>query len=305
VTDRPDNIPLAVAIRLVSAASLAALNALVKLVEARGASLPEVLFFRQALSVPLVAAAVAVGPGLATLRTRRLPAHAVRMASGLTGMALLYLCVTRLPLAEATTLTFTVPIFATILGALWLGEPTGWRRWLAVGVGFSGVLVVVRPGGGSMDALGLAAGLAYGLTAAFVSIQLRQIGRTEGPLTTVFWFAALSVPVLAPVLLVMRPHPPLVWAMLGGVGVLGALTQVTLTGALRFGPVSAVVPIDYAGLIWASLFGWLAFGLLPTHATLLGAPLVVGSGLFIAWREQVRLRRAPGARAPTFPTASP
>ena len=274
------------------------MNALVKLAEAQGARLGEILFFRQAVSVPVLAALIAAGPGLASVRTGRIGAHAVRAATGTAGMFLLFACVSLLPLAQATTLTFSVPIVATILGALWLGEPTGWHRWSAVAAGFVGVVVVAQPWAGHFAPLGTAAGLGYAVTTALVSIQLRQIGRTEAPMTTVFWFAALSTPVLGTVYLFCAgPHPPLVWAILVGIGLVGSITQLALTGALRLAPVSVVVPMDYSQLVWATLYGWALFGVLPAAATWVGAPVIVASGLYIVWREQVVRRAAVATRA--------
>lgn len=274
---RPDRIPLAILVRLASALGISTMNALVKLAEAHGARLGEILFFRQAVSVPVLALLIAAGPGLGSVRTGRIGAHAVRAATGVTGMFLLFASVTLLPLAQATTLTFSVPIFATILGALWLGEPTGWHRWAAVAAGFAGVLVVAHPWSGGFAPLGTAAGLGYAVATALVSIQLRQIGRTETPLTTVFWFATLSTPVLAIAYAVTAgPHPPLVWALLVGIGLVGSFTQLALTGALRLGPVSIVVPMDYSSLLWATLYGWALFGVLPAATTWIGAPVIVG-----------------------------
>ena len=286
-----DRIPAAIGLRLLAMLCVVAMGLLGKLAQARGAALGEILFFRQAASIPLTAALAAAGPGLAGFRTKRLPAHAGRAAVGLLGMVMLFTSLDLLPLAEATTLQFTVPIFATILGALLLGEPTGWHRWVAVLTGFAGVLIVAQPGGGHFPLWGTLAGLAYGLITSVVSILLRSIGRTEAPLTTVFWFATLSMVVLVPwYLLDYRAHPWPVWAMLIGLGVLGTFGQLGLTGSLKLAPVSVVVPMDYSSLIWATLLGFLVFGTTPGISTLIGAPVIVGSGLYIVWREHVRPR---------------
>lgn len=286
-----DRIPAAIGLRLFAMLCVVGMGLLGKLAQARGAGLGEILFFRQASSIPLTLAIAAAGPGLASLSTERLSAHAGRTAVGLSGMVMLFSSLALLPLAEATTLQFTVPIFATILGALLLGEPTGWHRWVAVLTGFAGVLIVAQPGGGHFPLWGTLAGLAYGLITAVVSILLRSIGRTEAPLTTVFWFATLSMVVLVPwYLLDHRGHPWPVWAMLIGLGVLGTAGQLGLTGSLKLAPVSVVVPMDYSSLIWATLLGFLVFGTIPGISTLVGAPVIVGSGLYIVWREHIRRR---------------
>jgi drug/metabolite transporter (DMT)-like permease len=287
-----DHILTGLGLRLFSALCLATLAALIKLAEARGAQLIEIMFFRQLIAVPVVTAWIAAGPGLATIRTPRIGAHATRTAVGLVSMAFNFGTFLLLPLAEGTVLQFTVPIFATILGALILLEPTGWHRWAAVVVGFAGVLIVAQPSGNHFPLLGTLVGLGSGLLMAIVAVLLRQLGRTESAGTTVFWFSALSVP---PLLLLwlfdIHAHDAATWAMLIGIGAIGGVGQLALTGALRFGPVSAVVPMDYSSFIWATLYGWLFFGMWPTRYTWLGAPVIVASGLYIVWREH-RLRRA-------------
>src|SRR3546814_281178 len=192
----PERIFAGLGLRLLSVGLLASMQALVKLAEARGAGLPETMFFRQACAVPLVLAWIAVRPGLASIRTQRIGAHLTRTIVGLMGMVCTFGAVLLLPLAEAMTLQFTVPIFATILSALVLREPTGRHRWAAVVLGFAGVLIVVQPGSGAFPLSGALVGLLAALLVAVIAILLRQIGRTEPAATTVFWFSALSLPPL-------------------------------------------------------------------------------------------------------------
>jgi drug/metabolite transporter (DMT)-like permease len=196
-----------------------------------------------------------------------------------------------LPLAEATTIGFSMPIFATILGALVLGEATGWRRWSAVLAGFVGVVIVTGAGGSAIPPLGALSGLAAAVLTATVSILLRQIGRTEAAMTTVFWFSFLSLLPLGVVLaFTVRAHPPIVWVLLLGIGLVGGCAQLAMTGSLSRGAVSIVVPMDYSSLVWATAFGWLIFGTLPVTATWIGAPIIITSGLYIVWREHLRRR---------------
>lgn len=284
-----DRLLSAVGLRLLSAGLFSGMNLLIKLAEGDGARLAEILFFRQFGAAMLVGAVVAAGPGLHSLRTRRMPAHLLRAAVGLTAMALTFSAILMLPLAEVTAIGFSMPIFATILGALILGEPTGWRRWAAVAAGFAGVLIVAQPAGGHIPPAGVALGLGAALCTAFISILLRQIGRTERAMTTVFWFSGISTLVLAPIFVrFVQPHGASTWAILLGIGLLGGTAQLAMTESLARGPVSVVVPMDYTSLLWATLFGWLAFGTLPAAATAAGAPIIIASGLFIVWREHRR-----------------
>jgi drug/metabolite transporter (DMT)-like permease len=286
-----DRILPAIALRLLSVLLLATMGALIKVAETRGVGVAEALFFRQGGAAITVAVVIALGPGVASVKTGRPGAHIRRTAVGLTSMACMFSAIMLLPLAEATTLQFTVPIFATILGALLLHEPTGWHRWGAVIAGFVGVLIVAQPGSGHFPFWGAVLGLVAAALSALVSILLRQIGRTEPAMTTVFWFSTLSVPVLAlPYAFTARMHDPLTWAILVAIGVVGGGGQIAMTASLRLAPVSVVVPMDYSSLVWATLYGWLLFGVLPAGATWIGAPVIIASGLYIVWREHVRRR---------------
>ncbi len=284
-----DRILPAIGMRLLSVVIFALMNSAIKLAERHGASVSEILFFRQFGACLLVSGVILAGPGLPSIATKRLPAHIVRAIVGLSAMAFTFNGIVALPLAEATTIGFTVPIFATILGALWLREPTGWHRWGAVIAGFVGVLIVARPGGEHFPLWGAGCALAGAFGTASVSILLRQIGKTESALTTVFWFSALSlIPLSLVYALAVQPHGLVAWACLAGVGILGGLAQIAMTTSLRLGPVSVVVPMDYSSLLWATLLGWLVFDTLPAEATWFGAPIIVASGLYIVWREHVR-----------------
>lgn len=287
-----DRLFTGIGLRLFAIFCLASMAALIKLAEEGGATLSEIMFFRQLAAVPVVLAFVALGDGLATLATTRFKSHAIRTGVGLIGMVANFGAVLLLPLAEAQTLAFTAPIFATILGALWLKEATGRQRWRAVMAGFVGVIIVAQPGNGQFPLVGALVGLFAAFMVASVSILLRQLTRSESAGTTVFYFSLLSVPLIAPFYaLDAQAHDLRVWALLIGIGVIGGMGQIALTAALRFAPVSTVVPMDYSGLVWATLYGWLLFGVLPGEWTWIGAPIIISSGLYIVWREH-RLRKA-------------
>ena len=285
----PDRLFPAILSRLTSVIAFVTMGALIKIAETRGARLGELLFFRQLLALPVVVIAVMAGPGLATLRTNRIGSHVLRTAIGLTSMAFMFTTVMLLPLAESTTIQFTVPIFATILGALILKEPTGWHRWGAVVAGFIGVLIVAQPGSGHIPLIGAITGLTAALMSASVSILLRRIGQTELATTTVFYFSVLSLPVLLPVFIIqMVPHDIQTWGLMVLIGLTGGVGQIAMTKSLTLAPVAVVVPMDYSGLLWASLYGYLLFNVLPAPMTWLGAPIIVASGLYIVWREHRR-----------------
>jgi drug/metabolite transporter (DMT)-like permease len=293
-TDQPaEQRPVvAVGLRLVTALLLAVMFALVKLAATRGVNIVESLFYRQCGSAICAVGMVAAGAGFGSLRTRRVGAHFGRMALGLCAMALNFAAMILLPLAEATTIGFSVPIFSTVLAAFVLGEPTGRWRWGAVAAGFFGVLLIVQPGTGEVPLFGASVALAAALLTASVTIVIRRLGATERASTTVFWFAVSS---LMPLGLLMPwfggAHDLATWAILGGLALVGGLAQLTLTGALRLAPVALVMPMDYTSLLWATLLGIWMFGELPTPWIWIGAPVIIASGLVIVWREHRLARR--------------
>ncbi len=288
----PQDRPLAaIGIRVVATVLLTAMFALAKLIQSYGVNLMEIVFYRQAIAILPVLALVIPTAGLASLKTGRPWLHASRTAVGTTGMILNFLTISLLPLAETQALWFATPLFATILSALILRETVGVHRWSAVAIGFVGVMIVIQPQSGHLPILGATTGLTAALLTAFVTILLRQLGRTEPALTTVFWFFTMST---IPLALFMpwfaQSHPPFVWLLLIGMGIVGGLGQVALTMSLQFAPVSTVAPVDYASLIWSTLFGFWLFAEVPTTWTWLGAPLIVVSGLYIVWRERKRMQ---------------
>lgn len=271
---------------------LSTLVMVVKYTASTGVRFPEILFWRQVPTVFLIGGWLATRGQLHRLKTDRLPVHFRRAMLGMVGMCFTFGAPLLLPLAESTTLGFTTPIFAVILSALLLKEAVGPVRWLAVALGFSGVLIMAQPGHAAIPLLGAAVGLGAGLMVAIISIQVRDLGRTDESLSIVFWFAALSAPVLALTLpFTVAQHSAWQWFLLLSAGLLGCIGQILLTASLRYGQVSSVTVMDYSALVWATLYGWLVWGDLPPAATWLGAPVIIAAGAVIAWREHLHHRR--------------
>ncbi len=289
---------LALGLRLVAMAMLSTMLVLVKLTGERGMPLPETMFWRQTLPALMLLGWLGARGQLHRLRTARPWIHFRRAMIGTAGMFLTLGVVQILPLAEATVLGFTAPVFAVILSALLLKERVGPWRWTAVAMGLLGIVIIAGPNQTHLPALGVAVGVGAAFMVALVSIQLRDLGRTEEPLTVVFYFSAMSAPFLA--LFLFRTgvhHDALGWLMLGGIGVAGLGAQLLMTAALRFGPVSSVIVMDYSQFGWATLWGWLVFAHLPPATTWIGAPIVIAAGLIIAWREHVLARARAGTPA--------
>jgi drug/metabolite transporter (DMT)-like permease len=276
----------ALGLRLFGVSCLSIMTVFIKLAGERGIPTSEMMFWRQAFAVPVVVTFVLATSGLPSLKTEHFGLHASRTIFGLITMALTFSSYLLLPLAEATTIGFTVPIFATIMSALVLRERTGWHRWGAVLAGFAGVLIVVQPGSGHIPATGAIVGLTSAFLIGCMTLLLRELGKTEAAGTTVFYFSALSVPILAPFLFLYgSAHDATGWLLLLAIGMIGGIGQIAFTASLRWAPISTVVGMDYISLLWSTVFGWLVWNHFPSAATWIGAPIIIASGLYIAWRE--------------------
>lgn len=299
----PERRTAGILLRLGSASSFAVMGACLKLAGDHGVNAPEMIFYRNVFGLPVVLGWILAGPGLAAIRTARPLAHVTRAGIGLVSMLFTFQALVMLPLAEATTVTFTAPIFATIFSALLLSERVGRHRWFAVLLGFAGVAVVMRPGGtsGAVPALGIAVALAAAIGQSAVAITIRQLGRTEQVAATVFWFTiATSLAGAALLPIFGQTHDGAAWMLLVVAGVFGGIGQLTMTASLRFAPVAVVAPFDYFQMLWALLLGWMIWSTEPAVTALVGAAMIASSGLYTAYREHRRHRRVTGV-APIQP----
>ncbi|WP_299191732.1 DMT family transporter [uncultured Erythrobacter sp.] len=283
---------LALAIRLMTAVVFATMSMLVKLAGERGVHLAELVFWRQAITLALVVLTLAILGKLASVRTQRVGAHARRAIFGIAGMFFVYGAVMLLPLAEATAISFTAPFFAVLLSVILFGEKIGKYRWGAVALGFAGVLFLTQPAfglgdAGSINPFGAAVGLVAAFLVSVISFQVQDLNKTETPWSIVFWFVLLTTPVMALALpFVIQPHDAETWAIIIAIAVAGALAQILLTSSLRFGSAGVILLMDYTSLLWATWYGWTIFDRTPPATLWIGAPLIIGAGLLIAWRER-------------------
>lgn len=286
------------ALRLGGVVLISTMFMLVKYASQAGVALPEIMFWRQAVPVVVLAGWLAASGELKRLQTGRLGSHARRAVTGTLGMLGGFVASILLPLAEATTLGFTSPLFAVLLTAIVFRERVGPWRWTAVVLGFAGVLIIAQPGHAPISALGTVGGLAAGFIVTVVSFQMRDLGRTEEPASIVFYFALFGALLAAPFLpFYATAHSLFQWALLMGIGLFGTLGQLLFAAALRHGAVASVIIMDYSALIWATLFGWIIWDHLPPLATWLGAPAIIAAGLLVAWRERRLAKAVPPASA--------
>jgi drug/metabolite transporter (DMT)-like permease len=280
---------LAIGLRLVAMLMLATTYVCGKLLSDRHVGISEIVFYRQLFAWPVAAAWLLATMGPAAIKTKRFGMHVSRSTLGMIGMLLNFGAVARLPLAESTSIAFTMPIFATILSAMVLREHIGVHRWGAVALGFVGVLIMAHPDSQNLASIGVLVALAGAFVTAIISIVLRDLNRSEHAPTIVFWFTTISIPPLGLLALTSATaHDATQWALLVLLGMSGGAAQLLMTFALRFAPVSIVIPMDYSQLIWATAAGWVFWNSWPGAASWAGAAMIAAAGLYIAWREQVR-----------------
>jgi drug/metabolite transporter (DMT)-like permease len=203
-----------------------------------------------------------------------------------------------LQLDEALAIMFSTPFLVAILAGPILGEWVGWRRWLAIIVGFFGVLVVIRPGLGGIQWAALLS-VASAIFYAGYAITTRMVMRYESSETTLFYANLVGVLVMLPILPLVWVAPPNAFdlMLLLGLGAFGSAGHFLLILAHHRAPASVLSPFMYTQLLWAVTFGYLVFGNVPSHWTLAGAAIVVASGLYLLYREQ----KVRGTVAPIEP----
>ena len=283
-----DHVLSGILCRIGSGLSFSTMGALFKLASMDGFSAPELVFYRSLFSLPVVLLWVIQRESLAALRPNKPLAHVWRSSLGLLSMGLTFQALILLPLADATAINFTAPIFATILSFLILREDVRIHRWAAVVIGFIGVLIVVQPGGSSLSTIGVAIALVAALGQAGVTTTLRHLQRSENVVSIVFWFAVAGIVVgglLMPFFAHARPLTAFALVIAGGFA--GGVGQLLMTTSLR-APVSVVSAFDYLQIVAATVYGWLLFSDMPRASTILGAALIAISGIYTAWREHRR-----------------
>lgn len=281
--------PLAIITICAGVAFLVANDAVAKLLTDRYAPI-QIVFLRNLIAVPIITAVVLTVFGSENLRTRHLRLHAVRGALMVMGAWLYFTALIYLPLAEATALVFSAPIFITALSVPLLGEHVGWRRWGAVLLGFVGVLVIVRPGSAAFQLAALLP-VATALCYAIFMITARWIDRAER-LWTMMLFAMLFPMIYAAPFAVANWTPVQTGdiALFIAIAVFGSLGLALIGQAFRMAPAAIVAPFDYSALIWATGLGWLIWGEVPMIWTILGAAIIVASGIIIILREAKQAR---------------
>ncbi len=237
----------------------------------------------------MLGASLRVGPRLARLLALRACLH-------VGGVALMFLALRHLPLADAIAIAFVMPFMILILGHYLLGEAVGARRMAACAVGFVGTLMVIQP---SFMTVGWAALLPVAVAACFAFFMLatRHISREIDPIAMQALTGLMATAALVPALVAghLSGLPDLGvtalvatdWALLATLGVLGSCVHLLLSWSLRFAPTSTLAPMQYLEIPFATLLGWLVFGALPNGLAALGILVTVAAGLYVIHRERL------------------
>lgn len=259
----------------------------------------QVAFGRYALQFAFMAGLLLPRFGLASFRTGR-PVLQILRGFGLLGMtAFNFFAVLYLPLTVTSSIMFGMPLLITALSVPFLGEQVGWRRWLAIVIGFLGILIIVQPWGADFHwAVFLSLGSI--ISAGFYFILTRKLTATETTNSLQLYAGLVGTLCLLPFALAnwTWPEGPVAWLIFLGVGA-AAMTghQISII-AHRYAPASVLAPFAYSQIIWMTLSSWLIFSQPPTVWLFVGGPIVIGSGLYIWLREREL------AKASVSPTSS-
>ena len=245
----------------------------------------QIQFLRNLIALPFAILIAWKLGGAAALRSHKPLAHLMRGGLWVGATYLFFTSITYMGLAEATALIFVAPLFITALSALFLREQVGWKRWLAVLVGFAGVLIAVRPGTSAFETISLLP-VATAFVYALLMLSARWVDSRESVWTLLLYMtgtgAAISLFIVPFVWNPIRPED--LW-LFGAIAIFGTAGMTMITQAFRLAPAVVVAPLDYSAIIWATALGWLFWNEIPDALTFLGAAVIIASGVFIIWRE--------------------
>ena len=268
------------------------MDAIVKLLSESLGTL-QIAWGRYVTQAILLFVIIAPRRSLQRLRTRRLSLHLVRVGLLIASTVAFFAALRTMSLAEANTLWFSSPLMITLLSGVVLGEAVGLRRWLAVIAGFVGVLLVVQPGSGVIGWAALLP-LISAVSSAFYHVSTRVLARTEDPANTLYFLALVGGVALSIVVpFFWAPLSPLSLLGLVAVGTLGTAGHFFVIRAFQYVPAATLSPFFYVFLLWSTALGWAIFGDTPSASMILGAAVILGSGLYI-----YRLRPEPTEPVP-------
>ncbi|MCC5979317.1 MAG: DMT family transporter [Salinarimonas sp.] len=285
---------IGILLKVLSALAFTLMAATIKLVS-DAYPVGQLIFFRSAFAlVPLLIWLAWSDRMINAVRTHNLRGHLLRSIIGVTGMFCGFAALGYLPLSDAVAIGYAAPLIVVVLAALLLKETVRAYRWSAVGIGFVGVILMLTPQFGVVDAgvanenraIGATFAIFAALCTAGATIQVRRLTATERTGAIVFYFSLFSTLAGLATIAFGWAMPGLAdFAILVVIGVLGGIGQILLTQSYRFGDASLIAPFEYTTMIWALLLGWFVFGDWPQAIVLTGAAIVIAAGIFVIWRE--------------------
>ncbi|MGD8671897.1 MAG: DMT family transporter [Thiogranum sp.] len=273
---------------LVSGAALmfASMGGLIRVVSAQMPN-EQVVFFRNLFGLLVLVPILWQRGGRIELKTAHPGLHLVRSLFGLAAMYCFFYALSILPLADAVLLNFTAPLFIPFVAILWLGEGVGGRLWAAIVIGFSGVLLILKPGSGLYGGAALI-GLASGAFAAVAMVSLRKLSATEPPLRVVVYYGVICTLVsCVPMLLSWRAVEPRLLLMLAAAGGFATMGQYLLSRGYGCAPAAQIAPFTYTSVVFAAVYGWLFWQELPGWMSAAGTLLVVIAGVLAMRRQRL------------------
>lgn len=287
---------LGIALYLAATILIVVMNAFVK--KATEYHTPiEAVFYRGIVAMALLLGYATFKGRFDLYKTTRIKSHLGRAIAGNIGVTMVFWSYSLMPMADATAMLFAAPLIVTVFSALLLKEYVGPYRWAAVATGFIGVLLIAHPSGADYPHYAIAVVLTAACSTAAVQIFLRELGKTEDALTTVFYFLAFGI-TFSGIYMVFKGHAPDPHAVIPLLcaGVASGIQLIIKTQAFRLAEASLLSPFSYSSIIWATMAGWLFWGSLPTATVIAGTIVVISSNLFILWRERRATAHAASAR---------
>jgi drug/metabolite transporter (DMT)-like permease len=253
-------------------------------------SVPLLAFVRYVVHVVLMVTFLGRSEGARLLRANRPWLVAIRGLSLAALTLFMTLALKRIPVAEATAIGFVAPLLVVVLARPLLGEKIGVLRWLTVLAGFAGVLLIARPSG-DLDPLGVTYVLCGTSCATVYQLLSRVLARNESTNTMLFYAGIAGVLFFALGLPLQALPTSISWQqglLLFSLGITGGLGHYLFTRAYRYAPASLLAPFTYLQLLWAAGLGWLVFGRIPHHLTLVGMLIIAASGVVLAVQQSRR-----------------